>query len=186
MAELTDWETGPRLLLNFIFLFIANCGLISLHQMAGQFGVLGNDTDVLVDNDEDDENTKSNKPYSPPEIEMMSGTNKEDNDCSSETSKSTEMYPTQDKAPVVMQLLAMSGITRVDSRNTRLFPLFRTLKRRGRPSMSDKHKRQVKILLTFIFVTMFWSVVWDLFGSLPKEQLIEDDDENGNNLNAPH
>ena len=198
MSALTEWETGLRVTLDFIFLILANCGLISLHQMAGQFGVIGNSPDVLTDDDENADNQNSTLTplsYSPPELQMSRlRCNSPCNDNSKHNSGKTNMVlldiedtplgvvteEYQKKPvhgpPLLMHLLLNVGGIHPDNQ---VFARWRPLKRKVRASMSEKHKRQLKIFLTFVFVTIFWSVIWDLFGSLPKEELVTDDDENG-------
>jgi hypothetical protein len=191
VAELTDWQRGQRIALNFFFMVIANCGLIYLHQLAGQFGVIGSNSDVLVDNDdadddgEGDKSKEKNKKYTPPEIlsersninshketlEMMTMSSIFPQQDDSSSLQESEEVPTLSKPPLLFSLL------RVSEEKTISFPRLNLLK--SRMSLSQKTERQVKIFFTFVFVTMFWSVIWDMFSSLPREYLIDEDDDHG-------
>jgi hypothetical protein len=197
VSSLTDWETGPRLALNLVFLLLANCGLISLHQMAGQFGVAGGDTDVLADEDKDEDEDedhgkrakKKPKPYSPPEIEMHGYSGGDVSVSEGSSSSHTDSCCEDDcvldndkpSFPLLQHLLSISMASR-DNEVVSAMPdkiKWIQLKGEAHTPLSEKNKRQVKILLTFIFVTTFWSVMWDVFGSLPKETIIGDDGSNG-------
>mmetsp|Transcript_7680 Transcript_7680/g.12956 ORF Transcript_7680/g.12956 Transcript_7680/m.12956 type:complete len:540 (+) Transcript_7680:137-1756(+) len=183
MSSLTDWKTGPRIALNFFFLILANCGLISLHQMAGQFGFLGSNADVLEGKaTESVQSDREAQSYTPPKVEMQ-GYKRNDSDvrkndqvgCAFERSSSSRSEP----APLATYIFVISGVTEDPTVIATLtedkeFPRYRQLK--GGLSFSDNTKRQVKVLLTFICVTTFWSVIWDLFGPMPREQLTSDDD----------
>lgn len=178
MSALTDWETGPRIALNLLFLILANCGLISLHQMAGQFGVAGHDSDVLADDDENEqEETIAPAPYCPPEIEMSGGLSKNNNNNNISNNKDNidthqlkyegnifdEYKKQQQEGPLVKRIALLISTRPSENRIRSLSNL-------------EKYKRKAKILFTFIFVALFWSGLWDLFSTLPKEQLIDDDD----------
>lgn len=185
VSALTDWNTGPRIALDFAFLVISNCGLIYLRQMAGQFGVVGSDADVLADDKSDDcdveaDNSKTKKHYTPPEVELNGYNEVENSNASPEDGENNNEVDVA-SAPLVAYLFVISGVTEDPDVVTSLveeksFPRLQQLKG---VSMSENSKRQGKILLTFIFVTMFWSVIWDLFGSLPREELTVVDDDNG-------
>ena len=140
--------------------------------MAGQFGATGSSTDVLAN-----DKRKKKVAYDPPSIELS--------DYSSQTknnnieSDSTAIL--EEAAPVSMLILSLSGMS---SENTviahwtpdRNFPRLRQFHGKVTASISEKRKGRFKVLMTFVFVTMYWSACWDLFGSLPKEQLPADDD----------
>lgn len=169
VGEISGWKRGPRVALDILLLIIANCGLIVLHQISGQFGIKGSDADVIVEDKE-----KSEKSYSPPKTDRSDSiaSSIEDEECREEQQLNSV-------SRMVYMISGMHSRVKQEIRERQDLHKIRLgyLRNRIRQSIPDKTKRQAKILLTFIFVTMFWSVIWDIFSSMPREHLTDEDDD---------
>ena len=152
--RLVGASLAGRIGMDILYLILSNIVLVLFHELMGQFGVVG-DQAVLQYADE-------------PEAAMMEPD--DDPPYSPTPSPAAKNSSTDGMLHLQSNLQTKLIITPLPSPSARV-----------RPTLSRKEDIiiRLKIVLAFFALTMFWTATWDLFCSIPSEEMVGSEDDDG-------
>jgi hypothetical protein len=189
VGYVTQWRIGPRIAVDIAYLIASNLGFLFTKQFLSQFGVPG-DRSVLVRDDDDgydfvldDGSQRHIRSKS-----LVNQASHPSTDASKPPTSTVENSP-----ETIMKKFDFIGTVSSGSMDRASVSLPNTLNQsltgdrtkdiKSKPfldccsySCSNRMKKQAQTIGTFIALTMFWSSIWDLFGAIPRETLIGQED----------